>query len=139
MKNLSEKEIKEILKIEKESFKYFYNLRKIKELLNEFEILTIKKNSRIVAFLFYKIEDDKIFIRRMAVLGNFQRKGLATKMILKIVNIANVNSIKKLYLYVRVSNKKGINFQKKSGFKKIEKVFSHFPDGEDAYLMERNL
>ena len=139
MTQITSKEFNEILQIEKASYKYFFNSSQLKKALTEFKLLKIIRKNKVIAYLLYKIEKDKIYVRRIAVSPNYRRKGYGTQIMLEIFKIAQKLNLKKIYLYVRISNKKGIKFYQKLNFLKIRKIKKHYPDGEDAYLMEKEI
>ena len=51
----------------------------------------------------------------------------------------DIQNIKKIGLEVRTNNINAIKFYKKHGFKKISTIKSFYQNGEDAYLMEKNI
>jgi ribosomal protein S18 acetylase RimI-like enzyme len=47
--------------------------------------------------------------------------------------------LKKIQLFVRIKNEPAILFYQKLGFKILKESESYYPDGENAYLMEKEI
>ena len=107
--------------------------------MEKYKHLTFKSKEKIASYLLYKINKDKIFIRRIAVSPDFRRGGFGTKMIEKITKKAKELKLKKIFQLVRISNLAGIAFCKKLGFQMRKKIEKYFPDGEAAFLMEKKI
>ncbi len=85
------------------------------------------------------------FIRRghivsLAVLPEYRRRGIATKLLeAALRTLRDEYGAREVYLEVRVSNEPAINLYKKMGFRIIHVIPRYYADGEDAYLMAREL
>ncbi|MEM2518912.1 MAG: GNAT family N-acetyltransferase, partial [Nitrososphaerota archaeon] len=76
----------------------------------------------------------------IAVLPEYRRAGIATALMEKAMEaLKNVYGCSEIFLEVRVSNTPAINLYEKLGFIKIERIKNYYLDGEDAYLMAREL
>jgi len=138
VKNISPAEFKQILKIDKESFDYYYDRAKMSAAFDYYDHIFVRSKNKIVSFLLYKVEKEKVFIRRIAVAAALRQKGYGKKMVEKIVTIAQKSKKKKVYAFSRVSNIKGVKFFKSLNFEiknKIEKYY--LPNDETAYILER--
>ena len=76
----------------------------------------------------------------IAVLPEYRNKGIGSTLLTRAIELMKKNyGVKKVYLEVRVSNEGAIRLYNKFGFQ-IEDVIPHYyRDGEDAYLMEKEL
>lgn len=76
----------------------------------------------------------------VAVRGRFRRKGIATYMLLSLLNsLKIVYSAEEAFLEVRVSNEPAVKLYEKLGFVVIRKLAKYYLDGEDALLMAKTL
>lgn len=84
------------------------------------------------------------FIKRghivsIAVLPGYRRKGIGQALIGKAMESMRIYNAKQCFLEVRVSNIPAISLYKKMGFEISRVIREYYADGEDAYLMVRDL
>lgn len=112
--------------------------------------LVAEINGKIVGYMMNRIEIDEGFFKRdyvrrghvisIAVLPEYRRRGIG-----KALMIEGMRRMKELYkaeeviLEVRVSNTPAIELYRKLGFKVVRIIPRYYRDGEDAYLMAREL
>ncbi|MCX8176956.1 MAG: ribosomal protein S18-alanine N-acetyltransferase [Candidatus Bathyarchaeota archaeon] len=75
----------------------------------------------------------------LAVMPQYRRMGIGYALVYKAMEGMRVYNAKQCYLEVRVSNIPAINLYTKLGFKIARVIRGYYSDGEDAYLMTRNL
>lgn len=76
----------------------------------------------------------------VAVLPEFRRRGIGTALMVKAMNYMREKyGAGEVYLEVRVSNEPAVRLYEKLGFKKVKILRRYYMDGEDAYLMAREL
>ncbi|MET1101813.1 MAG: ribosomal protein S18-alanine N-acetyltransferase [Pyrodictiaceae archaeon] len=76
----------------------------------------------------------------IAVLPEYRRRGIGTALMKAAMHaLKEVYKCREVYLEVRVSNTPAIRMYEKLGFKKIQVIPFYYLDGEDAYLMAREL
>ncbi|MCE4606729.1 MAG: ribosomal protein S18-alanine N-acetyltransferase [Desulfurococcales archaeon] len=110
-------------------------------------------DGRIVGYIMNRIETkinkNSLFLWKtykvghvisIAVLPEYRNKGIGSTLLTRAIELMKKNyGVKKVYLEVRVSNEGAIRLYNKFGFQ-IEDVIPHYyRDGEDAYLMEKEL
>jgi ribosomal-protein-alanine N-acetyltransferase len=72
----------------------------------------------------------------IAVVGEYRRQGIATKLILEAIRNAHTNyDASECFLEVRAGNKTAIKLYEKLGFSKLKQNFGYYIDGEDAWVM----
>ncbi len=87
----------------------------------------------------------KGFIKRghivsLAVLPEYRRRGIGTRLMqAALKSLKEEYGAREAYLEVRVSNTPAIRLYEKLGFKKVYVIPHYYLDGEDAYLMAREL
>nr|WP_236698174.1 ribosomal protein S18-alanine N-acetyltransferase [Pyrodictium occultum] len=76
----------------------------------------------------------------IAVLEGYRRRGIGTALMKAALKALKERyGCKEVYLEVRVSNEPAIRLYEKLGFKKVRVIPMYYLDGEDAYLMAREL
>jgi [ribosomal protein S18]-alanine N-acetyltransferase len=75
----------------------------------------------------------------IAVLPNHRHKGVAKAIITKALEGMTYYKAKQCFLEVRVTNETAINLYKKLGFEITRTINGYYSDGEDAYVMTKQL
>jgi ribosomal-protein-alanine N-acetyltransferase len=75
----------------------------------------------------------------IAVMPEHRRKGIGYALICKAMEGMRLYNAKQAFLEVRVSNKPAISLYEKLGFKVLRVIRGYYSDGEDAYVMGRQL
>ncbi|MHA1229112.1 MAG: GNAT family N-acetyltransferase [Candidatus Helarchaeota archaeon] len=102
------------------------------------------KNYEIVGFILVtltkKFENkDSGLIYAIAIHPNYQGKGIGKQLIKKMRENLLKRNVHTLYLHVKESNKKAINFYKNLGFKKLNHIKRFYSWGEGAFRMKLEL
>ncbi len=76
----------------------------------------------------------------IAVLEGYRRRGIGTALMkAALAALKEKYGCKEVYLEVRVSNKPAIKLYEKLGFRIVKTIPMYYLDGEDAYVMAREL
>jgi ribosomal-protein-alanine N-acetyltransferase len=75
----------------------------------------------------------------IAVLPEHRRKGIGAALVTQGMEGMRAYSAKQCYLEVRVTNEEAIALYKKLGFEITRTVHGYYADGEDAFVMSRDL
>jgi ribosomal-protein-alanine N-acetyltransferase len=75
----------------------------------------------------------------VAVLPQYRRKGIGEALVSKAMEGMRLYNAKQCFLEVRVTNTQAISLYKKLGFQVTRTIHGYYADGEDAYLMSREL
>ncbi len=140
IREMTQEDIDEIIKIEKEIFSNPWSKKMFQnELENPFGgAYVITNNKSILGYITYWEIIDEIYITNIGVKKELQKKGLGGKLINLIFNKAKEGKFSSILLEVRKSNKNAINFYLKHGFKKIgERKYYYDKPKEDAIIMEK--
>ncbi len=78
-------------------------------------------------------------ITNIAVDEKYQRQGVASKLMQKLENIATENGCHYIYLEVRTNNTVAIGLYKSLGYNILFKRRYYYIDGDDAYVMDKEL
>ncbi len=81
----------------------------------------------------------KLHIISIAVLPKHRRRGIATGLMETVEERAVKQGVEKIFLEVRVTNYPAIQLYKKLGYKITNILKGYYRDGEDAYLMEKEI
>jgi ribosomal-protein-alanine N-acetyltransferase len=104
----------------------------------------------VVGYIMNRVERGIGFLRKslvkkghvvsIAVLEEHRRKGIGEALMKTGMEaMKNVYDAKEVYLEVRVSNTPAIRLYEKLGFKIVKVLEGYYSDGENAYLMAREL
>jgi len=75
----------------------------------------------------------------LAVLPNYRGRGVGKALVAKAVKGMKEYDAKESYLEVRVSNQAAINLYKKLEFHTARRKEAYYKDGEDAYIMTKDI
>jgi len=113
--------------------------------------LVAELDGRIVGYIMNRVENHfsvksfrpgivrKGHILSIAVLPEFQGRGIGSALLVEGMKRMRENHrVDSVYLEVRVSNIRAINFYRKFGFEIRNVIPAYYRDGEDAYLMEKD-
>ncbi len=136
------KDLDDIYRIETESFRYPYPRKYLAVLIALAGDLFIVAESekRIVGYAIGVLRVNNTgHIISIAVARNWRRKGIATKLMQELERKFRERNMKAAILEVRVSNNPAIRLYEKLGYKIIDRLKNYYPDGEDAFLMYKEL
>lgn len=98
-------------------------------------------DEKLVGYLDFWVTFDTATIFRIGVDSSYQKQGIASKLMNKMIK--DIQSFEDevycITLEVRVSNFKAQNLYKKFGFDKFTTKPHYYENGEDAFVMGRNL
>lgn len=150
--NMSDSDIEQVKQIEKDCRNSPWSLLDYKNEIGRKDGLTfvIKKQSRVIGFalarlitkpkvccLEYRTE---IEIYNIAVKPDFQNQGVGQKLINQIVDCTASLESRDIWLEVRESNTKAINFYEKNEFIKVYKRKNLYTNpNEDGIVMKKSL
>jgi len=133
-------DLDQILTIEKETNEYPWSPNDFKSSLdagNSSIVLKDKKN--ILGYAFFSVIGTDSHLLNITISKNYQGKGYGKKILEKVLFQSKVLGATIVFLEVRVSNHKAIDFYKKFGFKRDAIRYNYY-DGnpkEDALLMSK--
>ena len=113
--------------------------------------LVAEVNDRIVGYVMTRVERSMGYVSRffpkkvghivsVAVLPELRRKGIATALMKEVIKrLKEIYGVKEAYLEVRVSNEPAIRLYEKLDFKKVRRLRYYYLDGEDAWVMAKEV
>ena len=117
---------------------------KYETFLSSFEVghkgLICKKDNLMIGFIIFSPISPEAHILSISVRNEMQSKGIGTLLLKSMLDQCKVMNYKKIFLEVRVSNEKAINFYEKFGFNKDAIRNNYYTDNsEDALLMSLSI
>lgn len=105
------------------------------------ETLVLEENGRILAFLIMEVQPGRrrATIVTLDVREAHRRSGYATQLLKRAENILVEYGVELYDLQVDVGNAGAIRFYKKRGFKTVRTLKRYYANGNDAYLMVKEL
>lgn len=117
---------------------------KYETFLSSFEVghkgLICKKDNLMIGFIIFSPISPEAHILSISVRNEMQSKGIGTLLLKSMLDQCKVMNYKKIFLEVRVSNEKAIDFYEKFGFSKDAIRNNYYTDNsEDALLMSLSI
>ena len=117
---------------------------KYETFLSSFEVghkgLICKKDNLMIGFIIFSPISPEAHILSISVRNEMQSKGIGTLLLKSMLDQCKVMNYKKIFLEVRVSNEKAINFYEKFGFSKDAIRNNYYTENsEDALLMSLSI
>jgi ribosomal-protein-alanine N-acetyltransferase len=117
---------------------------KYETFLSSFEVghkgLICKKDNLMIGFIIFSPISPEAHVLSISVRNEMQSKGIGTLLLKSMLDQCKVMNYKKIFLEVRVSNEKAINFYEKFGFSKDAIRNNYYTDNsEDALLMSLSI
>ena len=142
---LTEKHIKEVLKLNLRCFKFGENYTKytFSYLLNEPHCLSyriVALNGQMAGFIF--VMTDELGTGHITTIGiapEHRRRGLANRLLRRAEEALQKRGINTLMLEVRASNFAAQNLYRKFGYSIIQRLPKYYNNGEDGFLMVKPL
>lgn len=97
-----------------------------------------KEDEKIVAYINYQIMYERSELININVIEDYRRRGIASKLILFMLDDLKENNVKDITLEVRIDNYNAINLYKKFGFIDVS-VRKGYYQGIDGILMKKEL
>ena len=101
--------------------------------VNTFLVVTLME--KIVGFIDYWITYDSATISQIAILNEYRRQGLGTKLLQEMYDDCYAKKVRNITLEVRTNNKSAVLLYEKFGFKNVLLKPHYYDNGDDAYYM----
>ncbi len=152
VRRASERDIPAVMYINRVSLPENYPRSFFEDLLRRWgkAFYVAEHRGEVVGYIMCRVEWGLGFVKRglvrkghiisVAVLEGHRRRGLGTRLMLAAMReLKGSYGAAEVYLEVRVSNMPAIRLYEKLGFKVVRRVPMYYLDGEDAYVMAREL
>ena len=130
-------DLDDVVRIEYEAFDDPYPVGILLQLYNAGAgFLVAQVAQTIVGYVIFWIKEGQGQIIVIAVDSNYQDMKVGSLLLEKTCFIFKRNNINTVFLEVRKSNIRAINFYKRNGFVKINEEDDYYNDGESAIIMQ---
>lgn len=142
---LGPEDLEEILAIEQASFKDPWTGEMFLFELGEDKftrVLGAKTKTdppQLVGYICTLAVADEININNIAVHPRYRRRGIAKRLLLHALNWAKSRGAKKVFLEVRPSNEAALKFYESLNFKRLGVRKRYYADGEDAWVLNKDI
>ncbi len=137
---LTAKHLAQVVEIEETCFNDAWPLSVFRDsILNPPAAWVALKETQVVGYLITQTILDEIHLYNIAVREDFQRQGIASRLMAFLFQKAQTEDIHRILLEVRASNRAAIQFYQKSDFRELYLRKGYYDDGEDARVMERRV
>ena len=134
------KDLEQIVKIEKDTNEHPWSLNNFRSSLDAGNSsIVLKKENIILGYAFFSIVATDSHLLNITVSSNYQGKGYGRKILEKVILQSSVLGATVIFLEVRISNHRAINFYEKFGFKRDAIRYEYYQGTpkEDALLMSK--
>jgi ribosomal-protein-alanine N-acetyltransferase len=128
----------EVLAIEKDCFQFAWDREEFIRALRQRECIGMvaEVNDEIVGYMIYELHKNRIHVINFAVAPKYQRSGVGSQMVAKLVYKLNYQRRNRIALEVRETNLAALNFFKACGFQAAALLRGFYEDSpEDAITM----
>ena len=142
IRQFREEDLDEVIRISETAFGRAFDRRLYMAIWESWPeaFMVYEENGRVRAFLAGSLAyDTEARILMLAVHPDFQGRGMGRALLKSFISLCNSSGIRRIYLEVRVSNRKAIDFYLMHGFSKGSLYPGYYENGEDALVMWKSL
>lgn len=99
----------------------------------------VENEGELIGYSMSNIGKEGFHVTNIAISQEHQRKGIGSKLMHMLEAIARECGCNRAYLEVRITNKAAIQMYKRLGYKIAHVQKLYYMDGDDAYVMEKEL
>jgi len=143
LRALKERDIKDVLSIEKQVYRYPWSDEIFKGCLHAgYSNWALIKDEKFIGYAILSLAAGEAHILNICVDPTRQGQGLGKQFLIELLGLFKEKNVDCVFLEVRPSNKVAINLYKRMGFKQIGERKGYYPaeDGkEDALVLSYDL
>lgn len=130
--------IKSDISVLNEFYNNIFNVNKnYDEPSNKIKVICI--NEQIIGFIDYSILYERAELNYIYIIDQYKKQGFASKLMTYMLSDLKDNSVLNITLEVNVNNLNALNLYKKFGFSIVSKREKYYKNGDDGYLMYREV
>ena len=103
------------------------------------EFLVAENGKEAVGYIIGAVKDSSGKINSLAIKPDWRKQGIGENLLRKAIGLIKRKGGKKIFLHVRTWNKEALEFYKNQGFGIIKTTNGHYKNGDDAYLMKKEI
>lgn len=130
------------MEIEKNSFPFPYAEPYFKENYQKYPegfVVAERKEGEIIGYVALQVNNNEGKIISLAISSDFRKRKIGTKLVNFSIHHFKEKGLKQIFLHIREKNNTGVSFYKKFRFKILKIIEHYYPDGENAFLMKKEL
>ncbi|MFH1181254.1 MAG: ribosomal protein S18-alanine N-acetyltransferase [bacterium] len=133
-------DLEEVTKIRRASLPSAWKKSSFQKMLVKYPagFLVAENEKEIIGYIIGGIKEDSGLIISLAIKPAWRKKGIGANLLQNLLRIIGRDP-KKIFLHVRTWNKEAVDFYKSFKFKIAETTKGHYKNGDDAYLMEKEI
>lgn len=140
---MSKKHLDDVVLLEETNFSIPWTKKQLYEEINNVNskfLVAVNNFDKVLGYIGFKFVLDEGYITNVAVFNDYRHNGIATKLLLNIIDFGIEKNLRFISLEVRKSNMAAIHLYKKLNFLDIgeRKNFYSFPK-ENAIIMTKYL
>jgi ribosomal-protein-alanine N-acetyltransferase len=137
-------DLEEVMKIEKVSFpnRETWSKANFERFYRKYPkgFIIAESKEKIIGYAIGELKNNiEGEIVSLAVAPGWRRRGVGKKLTNFLISHFKEKGVKEIFLHVRTKNKAAISFYKTFDFKILKTEKKYFQNGEDAYLMRREV
>lgn len=135
--NMSECDIAEVARLEKECFSSPWSEQQLREELDNptARFLVLKSDGKVLGYIGANNIANEVYITNIAVFPGYRQKGYGEKLLSRLCYLSTAEGAEFITLEVRKSNRNAIKLYEKCGFEKVGERKNFYSDPtEDAYI-----
>jgi len=133
--------LNQVIEIEKVCFPHPYSRSYFEKLHNEYPkgFIVAEDKKRVIGYIVGQVKNKTAEIVSLAVDPISRKKGIGKNLTDSLIVQFKGEGIKEFFLHVRTGNKLAISFHENLNFKILKTIKNYYPNGEDAYLMKKEI
>ncbi len=142
IRNFKNSDLDEVIRISEISFGKSFDPRLYGAISDNWPeaFIVYEENGRVRGFLAGSLAyDTEARILMLAVHPDFRNMGIGRSLLERFVSVCNTKGVRRIYLEVKINNKKAIDFYMKCGFSKGSVYPGYYESGEDGLIMWKSL
>lgn len=133
-----------VSRIEKRAYEFSWNRGLFKDCLNAgYCCQVLEQAGEVVGYGILSVALDEAHLLNLCIAPDWQGRGLATRLLWHIIELARVYGARTLFLEVRPSNERALRLYTRAGFCEVGNRRDYYPAArgrrEDALIMARQL
>jgi [ribosomal protein S18]-alanine N-acetyltransferase len=128
-----------VMAIENDSFEFPWSEEDFIRILRQRNCIGMvaEHEDRVVGFMIYELHKSRIHVLNFAVADFFQRRGVGSQMVAKLIAKLSTQRRSRIILEVRETNLAAQLFFRENGFRAVSVLRGYYADSpEDAYTMQ---
>jgi ribosomal-protein-alanine N-acetyltransferase len=133
------RDMPEVLGIEAQDFEFPWSDEEFIHCLRQRNCIGMvaEHEDRVVGFMIYELHKTRIHVLNFAVASEYQRRGVGSQMVAKLIGKLSTQRRSRIVLEVRETNLAAQLFYRENGFRAVSVLRGFYEDTpEDAYLMQ---